>query len=252
MAFLMIPGAALLGGAVYYSPYAWRLACVRALRKRVMKDRILVLTYDDGPSASVTPAILELLRRYDAKATFFMLGGSAQRNSGIADRVIAEGHDAGCHSDQHLNAWKVAPWAATADINAGYDKLSRWVTPRGMFRPPYGKMTFPTYWSARRRGAPVAWWTIDSGDTRSPLPQPGQVVDRLMRDGGGIILMHDLDRSGDRNDFVLETTDRLLNAAKREAFGIKRLSELYPAKLGLDEAQSLVPALPSGDGATSF
>lgn len=248
MTLLMIPGAAaLLSGAVYYSPHAWRLARVRALRKRIAKDRILVLTYDDGPSASVTPAILELLRRHDAKATFFMLGGNAQHNTGVADRIVAEGHDAGCHSHQHLNAWKVAPWSAMADIDAGYDKLSRWVTSHGMFRPPYGKMTLPTYWSVRRRGASVGWWTIDSGDTHSPLPQPGQVVDRLMRDGGGIILMHDLARSDDRNNFVLETTERLLNVAKRQAFNIKRLSELYPDGLRLDDGHSLV-----GDGATVF
>jgi peptidoglycan/xylan/chitin deacetylase (PgdA/CDA1 family) len=226
---LLIPGAvALIGGAAYYSPHVWRLACVRALRKRVIKDRVLVLTYDDGPSDSTTRAILELLRRHKAKATFFMLGRNAQQNTSVADRIIEEGHDAGCHSHQHLNAWKVAPWAAMADINAGYDKLSRWVTPHGMFRPPYGKMTFPTYWTVRRRGASVGWWTIDSGDTHSPLPQPKQVVDHLVRDGGGIILMHDLDRSNDRNSFVLETTERLLNAAKREAFNIKCLSELYP------------------------
>ena len=47
-----------------------------------------------------------------------------------------------------------------------------------------------------------------------------------MREGGGIVLMHDLDRSSDRNDFVLETTSRLLNVAVREFFNIKRLSEL--------------------------
>ena len=87
-------------------------------------------------------------------------------------------------------------------------------------------MTFPTYWTIRRRGARVEWWTIESGDTHNPLPEPTQVVDRLVRDGGGIILMHDLDRSKDRNNFVLETTALLLNVAKREAFNIKRLSEL--------------------------
>jgi peptidoglycan/xylan/chitin deacetylase (PgdA/CDA1 family) len=226
---LWIPGAiALLGGAIYYSPHAWRLARVRALRKQAIKDRILVLTYDDGPSDSTTPAILELLRSHGAKATFFMLGRSAERNAGVADRIIEDGHDAGCHSQQHLNAWKVAPWAAVADVNAGYNKLSSWVAPDGIYRPPYGKMTAPTYLSIRRRGASVGWWTIDSGDTHSQLPQPKQVVDRLQREGGGIILMHDLDRSEDRNNFVLETTALLLKAAEREAFKIKRLSELFP------------------------
>jgi peptidoglycan/xylan/chitin deacetylase (PgdA/CDA1 family) len=225
---LLAPTAVGLIGsaAAYYSPYAWRLRCVNALRNRVARDRIVILTYDDGPSSTTTPAVLHLLRRHNAKATFFMLGRSAQQNASIADRVVEDGHDVGCHSDRHLNAWKVDPWAAVADINAGYEKLATWVAPVGMYRPPFGKMTLPTSYAIRRRGACVGWWTIDSGDTRRALPQPKQVADRLAREGGGIILMHDLDRSSDRNDFVLETTALLLDLAERESFNIKRLSEL--------------------------
>jgi peptidoglycan/xylan/chitin deacetylase (PgdA/CDA1 family) len=227
MISLLAPTAVgIIGGAAYYSPFGWRLHCVNALRKRLCKDRNLVLTYDDGPSSSTTPALLDLLRRHNAKATFFMLGRSAQQNLSIADRVVEEGHDVGCHSDRHLNAWKVNPWAAVADINAGYEQLGSWVGPSGMYRPPFGKMTLPTSYAIRRRGACVGWWTIDSGDTHTPLPRPKQVADRLAREGGGIILMHDLDRSSDRNDFVLETTALLLDVAERESINIKRLSEL--------------------------
>ena len=132
----------------------------------------------------------------------------------------------GCHSDQHFNAWKVDPWRAVADINAGYDRLSSWVASDGMYRPPFGKMTLPTHLAIRSRGAPVGWWTINSGDTHTPLPQPKRVVDRLLREGGGVVLMHDLERSPDRNAFVLEATAHLLEAAARESFKIKRLSEL--------------------------
>jgi peptidoglycan-N-acetylglucosamine deacetylase len=216
----------ILGGAAYYSPFVWRLHRVRALRSQVCKSRNLILTYDDGPSASTTPAVLQLLRRQDAKATFFMLGQNAQRNRTIADRVVEEGHDVGCHSDQHYNAWKVDPWTAVADINEGYEKLASWVAPKGMYRPPFGKMTLPTSCTIWHRGAYVGWWTIDSGDTRTPLPQPKQVAERLACEGGGIVLMHDLDRSGERDNFVLETTELLLDVAKRESINIKRLSEL--------------------------
>lgn len=228
MISVLAPAAVELIGsaAAYYSPYAWRLYCVNALRKRVTRERILVLTYDDGPSSSTTPAVLDLLRGYKAKATFFMLGRSVHQNASIADRMVEEGHDVGCHSDRHLNAWKVDPWKAVADINAGYERLATWVAPDGMYRPPFGKMTLPTSYAIRRRGACIGWWTIDSGDTRCPLPQPKLVADRLALEGGGIILMHDLDRSSDRNDFVLETTALLLDFAKRELFNIKRLSEL--------------------------
>jgi peptidoglycan-N-acetylglucosamine deacetylase len=227
MIALLAPAAiGFIGCAAYYSPYAWRLHSVGALRKRVTKDRMLILTYDDGPSSSVTSAILQLLKDYKAKATFFMLGRSAQQNASVADRVVEEGHDVGCHSDQHLNAWRVGPWTAVDDINAGYNKLCSWVSSNGMYRPPFGKMTLPTYWAIRHRGAPVGWWTIDSGDSHSPLPQPTQVADRLLREGGGIILMHDLERSKERNDFVLETTALLLDVAERDSFNVARLSEL--------------------------
>jgi peptidoglycan-N-acetylglucosamine deacetylase len=217
-----------IGCLAYYSPYASRLFCVSALRRRVINGRMLILTFDDGPSSSVTPAILELLRRHNAKASFFMLGRSARQNASVADLIVEEGHDVGCHSDQHFNAWKVDPWRAVADINAGYDRLSSWVASDGMYRPPFGKMTLPTHLAIRRRGASVGWWTIDSGDTHSPLPQPKRVADRLIREGGGVVLMHDLDRSQDRNAFVLEATAHLLEVAARESFNIKRLSELPP------------------------
>jgi peptidoglycan/xylan/chitin deacetylase (PgdA/CDA1 family) len=220
--------AGFVGCAMYYAPYASRLCSVSALRKRLGSERTLVLTYDDGPSTVVTPAVLELLRRSRAKATFFMLGRSAEQNARVADRVLEEGHDIGCHSDQHLNAWKIDPWTAVADINAGYEKLNRWLSSNGIYRPPYGKITLATHWAVRRRGAQLGWWTIDSGDTHDTLPSPSQVLDRVLRENGGVVLMHDLDRTGERNDFVLETTALLLDLAKRESIKIKTLSEVCP------------------------
>lgn len=212
--------------AVYFSPLVHRVFATRALRKYVTDNRILVLSYDDGPSGEVTPKLLDLLLRHQAKATFFMLGRSAQAYPQVADRIVAEGHHAACHSDQHLNAWKVAPWRAVADIDIGYSRLSRWVGPRGAFRPPYGKMTLPTYLSLRRRGALFWWWTIVSGDTGASLPQPQDVADAVARAGGGVVLMHDLDRTPERNDFVLATTALLLDLAQRQRLRIQPLSAL--------------------------
>lgn len=216
----------LAGSAVYFSPWLWRRYRMNRVRKEVIKNRILALTYDDGPSSSLTPQVLDLLQCRSARAAFFMLGRQAQQLPHIADRVVGEGHDVGCHSDQHINAWKALPWEAVADIDAGYERLSPWVQPNGMFRPPYGKMTLPTYWSIRRRGAPVWWWTLDSGDTHDVLPSPGQVADRLRRDGGGIVLMHDLDRTQPRNEFVLELTAALLDVAQRDSYQILPLREI--------------------------
>ena len=219
--------AGLVGSAAYVMPAVWRLGWNNTLKRKLARDRTLFLTYDDGPSSAVTPCVLDLLQSRGARATFFMLGRSAQQFPEIADRVTREGHDVGCHSDQHLNAWKVTPWRAIADIDAGYDRLVSWVGHDGMFRPPYGKMTALTYWAVRNRGARVWWWTIDSGDTGKTLPSPGKVADALVKQGGGIVLLHDIDRSRERNEFVLQTTASLLEVAGKNSIAIKRLSELW-------------------------
>lgn len=197
-----------------------------AIRKEVTEKRILALTYDDGPSETLTPRLLDLLRQHKASATFFMLGRNAKQHPQLVDRVLQEGHAIGCHSDRHVHAWKAAPWRTVADINAGYETLAPWVPPNGMFRPPFGKMTLPTYLSIRRRGASVWWWTIDSGDTYATLPRPAQVADTLHREHGGIVLLHDIERSKERDDFVVETTAALLNLAERESIRVMPLVNL--------------------------
>jgi peptidoglycan/xylan/chitin deacetylase (PgdA/CDA1 family) len=216
---------ALAGLAAYFSPWLWRRYRMAGVNREMVKNHVLALTYDDGPSG-ITPELLDLLRRRGARATFFMLGRHADGNSEIVERVRKEGHDIGCHTDQHLNAWKTLPWKSIADINAGYRRLARWIQPDAMFRPPYGKMTLPTCWSIHRRKAPVWWWTIDSGDTRDVLPQPAEVAERLRTAGGGIVLMHDLNRTPERNEYVLKLTALLLDVAQQESFNVTPLREI--------------------------
>jgi peptidoglycan-N-acetylglucosamine deacetylase len=226
IASLTAASVGLLGSAAYFSPVVWRRRRMNAARRQVTRDRILALTFDDGPSETLTPRLLDLLRKHEATATFFMLGRNARKFPHITDRVFREGHDLGCHSDQHLNAWKTLPWHAVSDINGGYEALSSWVSSNGMFRPPNGKMTLPTYMALRRRGAPVWWWTIDSGDTHAYLPNTEQVLDEVRHQNGGIVLLHDLDRSKERDEFVFATTAALLELANRESLNIMPLSKL--------------------------
>src|SRR5208283_487704 len=85
--------------AAYFSPLALRQVRNWTLRKVVTRDRILALTYDDGPSEALTPRILDLLQQHGAKATFFILARNASKYPHIVDRILREGHDIGCHSD---------------------------------------------------------------------------------------------------------------------------------------------------------
>jgi peptidoglycan-N-acetylglucosamine deacetylase len=206
-------------------PHAVRAVAVSKLRRSCRNHRTLVLSYDDGPGLTTT-RVLDVLGAGEVAATFFVLGRRAAAAPDVVDQIAREGHELGCHSHEHLHAWKVTPAAALRDIRRGYETLSRWIAPDAPFRPPYGKMTLWTWVALKRRGAPIAFWTIDSGDTWATPPQPQAVADRVARDGGGVVLLHDFDRGAERERFVLRTTELLLETARREGLNVRTFSEL--------------------------
>jgi peptidoglycan/xylan/chitin deacetylase (PgdA/CDA1 family) len=208
--------------------YAARRREIAALATRCRQAGVVALTYDDGPGPDITPRLLELLGRHDATATFFPLGRRARVAPAVLDAVAEAGHEIGCHTLLHRNAWKVAPWDALEDIRMGYEALAPWVPADGRFRPPHGKQTTATRAALRRRGAPVAWWTIDSGDTFGELPSPGHAVERLRAGGGGVVLLHDHseERPAQRIEFVLDVTERLLHAARADGLAVRPVRAL--------------------------
>lgn len=206
---------------------------VSRLRGRCRSSGTLVLTYDDGPGPTTTPLLLDLLAEYDARATFFVMGSRAQVAPGVVDEVAVRGHEIGCHTFEHLHAWKSRSGRSVADICHGYESLARWIPGDAIYRPPYGKMTPATWCEIKRRRARVGWWTIQSGDTWRSLPTPFSVIERVRTHGGGVVLMHDFDREmSDRHErraFVLETSDRLLAMAQENGLRVETLGTLLKA-----------------------
>lgn len=212
------------------TPMLRRLREERRLALNCARSRSLVLTFDDGPTLPATERVLDLLATEDTLATFFLLGARAEQNPLIVDEMAGYGHEIGCHSYAHRNAWRTPPAEAITDIEDGYTALSRWIAPNGIFRPPYGKITVATSQVVRRKEAPLGWWTIVSGDTENVLPNPHLVVNRVIGRGGGVVLLHDghpVHPFGDRRiEYLLETTQLLIRAAKRHGLHLKRLSDV--------------------------
>lgn len=213
-------------GCGYLAPNALRGFQKRSLQHRCALTRSIILSYDDGPGTNLTPQILDLLASASAKSSFFLLGMRVAGNEGVIARVIADGHEVGCHGQQHIHGLKSWPWKVTADVNAGYRTLSPWIGEDAPFRPPYGKLSLATWLVIHRHRASIGWWTIDSGDTHLILPDPQTVADRVARLGGGVVLLHDFDRSTERQRFVLRTTELILRAAKQEGLLARRLCDL--------------------------
>ena len=210
--------------ASFVPPVVYRRIADARLRRQCRGH--LVLTYDDGPGAELTPPLLELLSRHNVKASFFLVGFRAERCPEICDAIVSKGHEVGCHTQWHRNAWKLPPWRGLREIAEGYRTMSRWFGDRAPFRAPFGKLTTWTWLALARRRAPVCWWTCDTGDTAPSLPDPETVVRKIINDGGGVVLMHSHDRGKDRHDYVLGVTERLIAAAQANDFKVVALSQV--------------------------
>lgn len=227
-------GASVSKSLFYPLYYAIRLRAINELRRQCRHRRALVLTFDDGPGRQLTQSLIQLLEAHGAKATFFLLGRRALRETPIVDRLQRLGHQIGVHSYRHSHAWKTSPSDALEDINAGYIALAPWVRPDGLFRPPYGKLSYSTWRALQHRNARICWWTIASGDTWPILPSTQRTADAVARAGGGVVLMHDFDRGPEEEAFVLRSTEILLKSAKQEGLNVLTMSDLF-AKIGRSE-----------------
>ncbi|MCZ8167744.1 MAG: polysaccharide deacetylase family protein [Flavobacterium sp.] len=104
-------------------------------------ERIVYLTFDDGPTPEITPWVLETLAAYHFKATFFLIGNNVAQFPNIAQSLIKEGHGIGNHTYHHRNSWNTSREAYLEDIKACTTCMETHLgrTPL-LFRPPYGKL----------------------------------------------------------------------------------------------------------------
>lgn len=114
-------------------------------------DRVLYLTFDDGPTKRCAE-ILDLLDAYDAKATFFCVGENVKKNPELFEELLMRGHAVGQHTFSHLNGWKVSLSVYLKDI----EQAQEWI-PSKLFRPPYGKMTSQQYRNLKSKFKIVMW-----------------------------------------------------------------------------------------------
>ncbi len=209
-------------------PYVFSKWKRRALRKKARGK--IALTFDDGPCPGMTYKILDLLDAFGVKATFFILGRRLEGREKILEEVLRRGHEVGGHGFGHIHYWKVLPWKATADIEH-CSKLLHTIAGKGPrpFRPPYGKLNLWSLAYLLKKKQPLVWWTVDSGDTWTPKPPATRVGDLLLREGGGVVLLHDLDRKNPKDEeWTLECIQQTLSRIKKERpeWKIGTISEL--------------------------
>jgi polysaccharide deacetylase family sporulation protein PdaB len=171
------------------------LSAGQNLRKLMRGDsarKEIALTFDDGPHPKFTPQILEILKRNNVKATFFLVGALAEKNPALVKMEIANGHSIGNHTYHHVNLTKIPPQYVATEIQACGDVLkSLGVKNPHLFRPPGGDYDLNVATIANNLGYTIVLWTDDPGDYLSPGESTIKSRTLSKAKNGGIILIHD-------------------------------------------------------------
>ncbi len=155
----------------------------------------VALTFDDGPDPAWTPAFLEVLAKWQVRATFFMLGSMAAREPGLAAEVAGAGHEVAVHGWAHRYTVLRGPRAVADDLARARDAVAgaTGAQPR-LYRPPYGVLSAGALAAARRLGlTPVLWTCWGREWTAGATPRLGLRDARRHLTGGATVLLHDSD-----------------------------------------------------------
>lgn len=171
--------------------------------RRTGNSGTIALTFDDGPNPSVTPKLLELLERHEARATFFLIGRFAREESGLAREIAQRGHCVGNHTETHPSLVFLSPRSIEAELSRCDEAIASATgeAPRWM-RPPYGfRSPFLSGIARERSYKGVVMWSRMARDWE---PQPAEsVINRLQgTKSGDILLLHDGDHRTLRGDRV--------------------------------------------------
>lgn len=190
------------------------------------QGRSLYLTFDDGPVPGVTPWVLEQLKAYHAKATFFCIGENVRQYPEIFRNIIDEGHSIGNHTYNHLNGWKTS----TAEYLLNTLKCRQVIhenykgdmpAAKELFRPPYGKIKSRQARELLERDFRIVMWSTVSMDYDTGISRERcyRIVERNARPGS-IIVFHDSHKARPNLENVLP---RVLEYFSRLGYQFKAL-----------------------------
>jgi peptidoglycan/xylan/chitin deacetylase (PgdA/CDA1 family) len=178
----------------FYPAFEWEIPT---------KEKIIYLTFDDGPHPVATPFVLDLLKRHEAFATFFCIGKNVVQNPEIYLRILDEGHSVGNHTYHHFNGWKTTDEIYLKDIAEAAKYIDS-----ALFRPPYGrikKFQARHLINSMKVAHPrIIMWSVLSADfdvTVSPSKCLQNVI--LHAGRGSIVVFHDSEKAFSRLEYSL-------------------------------------------------
>ncbi len=169
--------------------------------------KIVYLTFDDGPIPETTPYIIEALKKYGVKATFFCVGENVKKHPELYTYIIEEGHFVGNHTFNHLKGWKTPLDIYMDNVNecAGYVSSN-------LFRPPYGKFTLAQYNVLKKKYKLILWDVLTPDyDVNVSSRQCFEIVKKKIRPGSILVFHDNIKAKNKLSELLPNTLDFLLH-----------------------------------------
>jgi peptidoglycan/xylan/chitin deacetylase (PgdA/CDA1 family) len=187
----------------------------------------VALTFDDGPDGVFTPAILDILKQYGVKATFFVTAARSNQFPQILQRIVNEGHAVGQHGYSHGNYSTLTSQGIIADLKRTDDTIYNYTKVRTrLFRPPYGALTENAARTIINEGYKIILWSIDSLDWRNL--SKAEVKNNILPNvrNGSIILQHCAGGQGQDLSGTVQALPEIITTLKNAGFMFKTISAL--------------------------
>jgi peptidoglycan-N-acetylglucosamine deacetylase len=192
--------------------------------KRVSTDqKVIALTFDDGPRPTYLPKILEVLKQNNVKATFFFIGSQVMQFPELAKLTLAQGHELGNHTFSHRNPLKLSETELQKEIETTQKSIfstTGYMTT--LFRSPLGKYNDATLKTVKRTGHKMILWSYEQDSRDWASPGVGKIVNTVVSNAsnGDIVILHDTKLQ------TVEALKRIIPKLKEEGFRFVTISEL--------------------------
>jgi peptidoglycan-N-acetylglucosamine deacetylase len=188
-------------------------------------QKVIALTFDDGPSPKNTAQVLEILKKNHVKATFFVVGAMMQTYPQIAKQVVADGHDLGNHTWNHWYR-RMDQATAASEIDRTADIIYKTTGVKtALFRPPGGYLNNGLADYAKNQNYAIMMWSSLSGDADRHTPQVAAMVNNVLKTAkpGAIVLLHD---GGGNRSRTVKALPQIIAGLKAKGYQFVTGSEL--------------------------
>jgi peptidoglycan/xylan/chitin deacetylase (PgdA/CDA1 family) len=190
-------------------------------------QKVVALTFDDGPTKAHTDEILQILREENILATFYLIGDEIRKNAGETEKIIAAGHEIGNHSFTHQRMVLVTPDFVKNEV----EKTDELIRKAGFqneitFRPPYGKKLFALPWYLSKNDRKSITWDVEP---ETYFEKSDDIIKNTLDNtrNGSIILLHVMQDSGQESRNAVRP---IIRGLKEKGFEFKKVSELIALK----------------------